>query len=189
MSVLAPEQLDSAACRPLPALRLLPVPVSEPPYDDELPVAAAGPGPSRALGPLRSLGLLRLVPEPPADDDEPEAGPTGPQRVKLPAARPVAHALAQGLLEVLAGVRPLAQLRTLADPELYARLERDLRLLPRTGGVRPTGGAVRSLHVQERPEGVAEVCATVRRGSRSAAVAFRLDAVDGAWRCTELVGF
>lgn len=188
MSALAPEQLACAAYRPLPALRLLPVPVSEPPYDDELPVSAAGPGPSRALGPLRSLGLLRLVPEP-ASDDETEAGPTRPQGVRLPPARPVAHALAQGLLEVVAGVRPLAQLRTLADPELYARLERNLRLLPRAGGVRPTGGAVRSLHVQERPEGVAEVCATVRRGARSAAVAFRLDAVDGAWRCTELVGF
>jgi hypothetical protein len=47
---------------------------------------------------------------------------------------------------------------------------------------------VRSVHVQERPDGVAEVSATVRRGGRYAAVALRLEGVDGQWRCTELAG-
>jgi hypothetical protein len=49
-------------------------------------------------------------------------------------------------------------------------------------------GAVRSLHVQERPEGVAEVCATVRRGPRMAAIALRLEGIGGRWCCTELAG-
>jgi hypothetical protein len=48
---------------------------------------------------------------------------------------------------------------------------------------------VRSVHVQERPEGVAEVCATVHRNGRAGAVALRLEGRNGAWRCTELVGF
>jgi hypothetical protein len=47
---------------------------------------------------------------------------------------------------------------------------------------------VRSLHVQQRPEGVAEVCATVRRGERTAAIARRLEGVGGRWCCTDLAG-
>jgi hypothetical protein len=44
------------------------------------------------------------------------------------------------------------------------------------------------LHVQERPEGVVEVCATVQRGGRVAALALRLEGFDGRWRCTVLQG-
>jgi len=47
---------------------------------------------------------------------------------------------------------------------------------------------VRSLHLQERPEGVVEVCATVQRGTRAGAFALRLEGLDGRWRCTELLG-
>ena len=53
-------------------------------------------------------------------------------------------------------------------------------------GARPVTGAVRSLHVQEHADGVAEVCATVRRGQRMAAVALRLEGLSGRWTCTEL---
>ena len=171
----------------LPPLRLLPVPVSEPPYDDELPVRlATAPAP---IGPLRALTPppLRLVPPPaPAGDDE--DGPSRTPVSELPPARPVAHALVQGLLEVLAGVRPVAQLQRGTSPELFAQLEQVVHGRPRAVGARPLTGAVRSLHVQERPEGVAEVCATVRRGPRMAAVALRLEGIAGRWTCTELAG-
>lgn len=172
----------------LPALRLLPVPQSEPPYDDELPVR---PTPAVApLGPLRALAPapLRLVPMssvvPGEDEDVPSRTPVS----QLPPARPVAHALVQGLLEVLAGVRPVAQLQRGTTPELFAELEKVVHGRPRAVGARPVTGAVRSLHVQERPEGVAEVCATVRRGPRMAAVALRLEGIGGRWCCTELAG-
>lgn len=173
----------------LPVLRLLPVPASEPPYDDELPPALVPP-PGAPLGPLRALVSvpLRLVPDlplPPADDAAHERVRTPVD--ELPPARAMARTLVQGLLEVLAGVRPVRQLQRLTTPELFLQLEQTVHGAP-APRLRPVTGAVRSLHVQERPEGVAEVCATVRRGPRMAAVALRLEGVDGRWCCTELVG-
>jgi hypothetical protein len=190
MSVTSPEAPLSLVPA-LPALRLLPVPPCEPPYDDELPagaaVAAGAPiGPLRHLAPapLRLVPPLPVAPVPPDDEDRPRRTSTG----DLPAVRPVAQALVQGLLEVLAGVRPVSQLQRTTTPELFAELEQLVHGRPRTAGVRPATGAIRSLHVQERPEGVAEVCATVRRGSRMAAVALRLEGLAGRWCCTEVAG-
>lgn len=168
----------------LPELRLVPAPVSEPPYDDELPSPVPSGAPT--LGPLRTLApLLRLVPA--IVDDEDALAPRTPA-CELPSPRPVARGLVQGLLEVLAGVRPLAQLQRGTSVELYAQLEQRLQHTPRVAGTRPVTGAVRSLHVQEREDGVAEVCATVHRGKRMAAVALRLEGVRGQWCCTELAG-
>jgi hypothetical protein len=169
----------------LPALRLLPAPSSEPPYDDELPGQPLSPA-----GPLRPLRTwapapLRLVPTTTQPDGPPRATATAPD---LPPARPVAQALVQGLLEVLAGVRPVSQLQRGTSPELFSRLEQVVRGRPRPGGARPGAGAVRSLHVQEQPGGVAEVCATVRRGPRLGAIALRLEGSRGRWCCTELAG-
>jgi hypothetical protein len=176
----------------LPRLRLLPVPPSAPPYDDELPPRAGRPsGLAAPIGPLRDLAPctppLRLVPDLPpavADDEEPRTSRT--PTASLPPARPVARALVQGLLEVLAGVRPISQLQRGTTPELFAQLELAVHSRPRTSGARPGSGDVRSLHVQEREDGVAEVCATVRRGERMAAVVLRLEGLGGRWTCTEL---
>lgn len=178
-------ELPLAAAPALPTLRLLPAPPCAPPYDDELPVRPAG---LRApTGPLRALAPLQLVPDlPPAvPSDEDDARPRTPAGL-LPPARLVAHALVQGLLEVLAGVRPVAQLQRSTSPALFAQLELAVHGSPRSTGIRPGTGAVLSLHVQERAEGVAEVCATVRRGQRMAAVALRLEGLSGRWTCTEL---
>ncbi|MDP9434995.1 MAG: Rv3235 family protein, partial [Actinomycetota bacterium] len=106
----------------------------------------------------------------------------------LPPVRPVAHALVQGLLEVLAGVRPVTQLKRRTSTELYDDLEARVHAQPRVTGARPLTGAVQSLHVQEPAPGVAEVCATVRRGPRAAALALRLEHLDGQWCCTSLAG-
>ncbi len=173
----------------LPVLRLLPVPVCEPPYDDELaaPALALVPDSVRApLGPLRSLAPLRLVPALPDEDEDASTART-PVR-DLPPARPVARALVQGLLEVLSGVRPVSQLQRSTTPELFAELEKVVHGRPRPTGTRPATGAVRSVHVQERPDGVAEVCATVQRGARAAAFALRLEGIGGRWCCTEVAG-
>jgi hypothetical protein len=106
----------------------------------------------------------------------------------LPPAQPFAHALVQRLLEVLAGVRPLKQLQRDTSLDVYDELERVLTARPRPGGPRPDGRAVRSIRVQQRPEGIAEISATVRRGDRYGALAMRLEGVNGTWRCTELIG-
>jgi hypothetical protein len=182
----APTELPLAApdpaADPAPApsgLRLLPAPCSEPPYDDERP--GGRPLPLRPAGPRRTP--LRLVPAP-VDPDEgvPRSAPAAP----LPDARPFAHALVQRLLETLAGLRPVAQLQRHTSLDVYDALEGQVAAARRTTGPRPDGRAVRSLHVQQRADGVAEVCATVRRGDRYAAVALRLEGADGDWRCTEL---
>lgn len=198
MSVQTVRHLPS----PAPALRLLETPLAEPPYDDQLP---------GALHRLRTAPLpvvpapLRLVPPlaepdlgPGADLDSGEGGADGAwTRTRTPLddlspAQPFALALVQRLLEVLAGVRPLAQLQRDTTPELFARLERVVASRPRGAGTRPDRRAVRSVHVQARPEGVAEVCATVKRatpaGPRAAALALRLEGLDGRWCCTELLG-
>jgi hypothetical protein len=164
-----------------PGLRLLPAPCSEPPYDDERPGGQPLPLRPRSFGPRP----LRVVP-PLGDDDW--SLPTRTPAADLPPAQPFAHALVQRLLEVLAGVRPLAQLQRDTTLEVYDGLERVLTTRPRANGPRPDGRAVRSVHVQQRPEGIAEVSATVRRGGRYGAVALRLEGVNGSWRCTELVG-
>lgn len=162
-------------------LRLLPAPCSEPPYDDERPGGRPLPLRPTALG----ARPLRVVP-PLADDESWEPARTAAS--DLPPAQPFAHALVQRLLEVLAGVRPLKQLQRDTTLDVYDELERVLATRPRVSGPRPDGRAIRSVRVQQRPEGVAEVSATVRRGNRYGAVALRLEGVDGAWRCTELVG-
>jgi hypothetical protein len=177
-----------------PALRLLPAPVSEPPYDDEVAPCARtlrlvppawSPGalaPAPLPTPARSVPL-RLVP--PADDDD---LPPRTPLAELPPARPFAHALVQRLLEVLAGLRPVSQLQRDTSFELFEELERVVCSRPRSAGVRPSTRDVRSVHVQTREDGVAEVCATVRRGGRMTALALRLEGVSGAWRCTALTG-
>ena len=195
MSVLDPE-LPLVLTRPaLPPLRLLPVPPSEPPYDDELPLSRH-PQPAPVLLHRAAQQPLRLVPALRTDTDDlrthdplDDEGPARTPRADLPPARPFAHALVQRLREVLAGVRPLGQLQRDTTLELYDELERLVRSRPRPTGPRPTRAAVRSVHVQERPEGVAEVCATVHRAGRAGAVALRLEGRGGSWRCTTLVGF
>ena len=190
MSVLHTAALTAVPLAPdteLPVLRLLPVPACEPPYDDELP----GWRPDLVAVPaLRVPTPLRLVP-PVTDDaghDDADDRPARTPSTELPAARPFAHALVQRTLEVLAGLRPVSQLQRDTTLELYDEIDALVRSRPRPAGLRPTRAAVRSVHVQERPEGVAEVCATVLRGGRAGALALRLEGIGGRWRCTELVG-
>lgn len=159
-----------------PALRVVPAPVSAPPYDDE---------PGRA--PLLRL-VAPLPPEPESPDDDAWVAAERTPCAQLPAVTAFARTLIQGVLEIRAGVRPVKQLRRDTTPEVYAAFADSLPYRPKSTGERPTPNTVRSLHVQERPEGVAEVCATVLRGSRLVAVALRLEGLDGHWKCTELVG-
>ncbi|MGB8651261.1 MAG: Rv3235 family protein [Mycobacteriales bacterium] len=182
MTSAAPPALSSpAAAGPTtaapPVLRVVPAPPCAPPYDDE---PAAGPA-------LRLVAALPTAAEPAVlDDPWPADGRT--PTAQLPAARAFAGTLVLGVLEVLAGVRSVTQLRRETTPDLYAALTQTLGPLGRPRGPRPDRRSVRSLHVQERPDGVVEVCATVRRGSRFGALALRLEGQDGRWRCTDLIG-
>jgi hypothetical protein len=196
-------------------LRQVPLPCSEPPYDDELGLAppAWPPRRSATLGVHRSLddpvalavqGTLALAfvlpsglparPEPPPDlqliaDDvgsPDEFGPRPTRRAALPAPRTWAGRVVQAIVEVLAGVRPATQLVRWTTEEVYEQISS--RVLPAgaSDAERPPRGVVRSLHVSEPADGVAEVCALVRRGARSTAVALRLEGRDGRWQCTAI---
>jgi Family of unknown function (DUF6459) len=204
------EALNLGPSRPgaaqLSPLRRMPLPSCEPPYDDELGPAVAdwSGGRGGGLGVQGTLALafvlpsgLPAVPEPPAglqlvdvtpDDDAPpdEFGPLPTRRAALPAPQTWAGRVVQAIVEVLAGVRPATQLVRWTTDEVYEEIAS--RVLATCGleAGGPPRGVVSSLHVSEPADGVAEVCALVRRGSRSTAVALRLEGMDGRWQCTAL---
>jgi len=171
-----------------PPLRILRARPCEPRYDDELPESArAAPATDGALALTLPVGdtrqrerRLRLL-APPPDDEPPGDLPPLP-------ARPWLGRLVQAVNEVLGGERPLSQLAPHLSPEVYAGLDRSLNRDGRPpGGRRPPAiPAVRALRVCEPRPGVAEVAAVVRHGARMRALALRLEAGDGRWRCTVL---
>ncbi len=191
-------ELDPAAVPSFPPLRLLPIPPCEPPYDDlgvpgsvaSRPAAAPPPAPLARPAPLQLVTPAPSAAAPvaatPASFEDADSDRT--PLSELPPLRPFALALVQRLLEVMAGVRPVAQLQRDTSFELFGRLEATLPRAGWPGTLRPDRRAVRSLHLQTRPEGVAEICATVQRGGRLAAFALRAEGVNGRWTCMELAG-
>ena len=123
----------------VPVLRLVPAPVCAPPYDDELVSAPVlrlppAPAPPELVRPLRALPRAA---EPAIEDADDWCTPRRTPTAQLPASQPFARALVQGLLEVLAGVRPVKQLQRDTTAELYAVLEQTVGRQPRTVGPRP----------------------------------------------------
>jgi hypothetical protein len=190
-------------------LRRLPVPVSEPPYDDERPgrygvvtATSTRSGWDRGSGPAvqGTLALafvlpsgvpaapvappeLRLVPRPSAQDDADEVdfGPQPTGTAALPPLRRWSAQFAQAVVEVLAGDRPVSQLVRWTTSGVFDDLAGRIDASPSE-----SRGVVKSLHVSEPADGVAEIAAAVRRGPRSTALALRLEGLDGRWQCTAL---
>lgn len=193
-----------------PALRLVPTPAWEPPYEDAVELDTPSERLPSAQG---TLALTFLLPSGlPAVPESPtlrlvQSAPDGPVRVGEPdedmfAAQPTPRAdlpdpqfwagrLAQAMLEVDAGVRPVTQLRRWTSDEVYARLRRRSHrsrfvTAREPGRQAPTRVWVRAVRVCEPADGIAEVSAVVQDGRRPRAVAFRLEGSDGRWRCTAL---
>jgi hypothetical protein len=188
--------------RQVATLRRLPLPVVDPPYDDEL----AGHGRS-VVGTTPGQGVLALAfvlpsgaparPEPMGlivrrasawDDDDAASAPRPTPRTDLPEPHGWTARLVQAIVEVLAGDRPASQLVRWTSEEVYVTVSRRATLAhtaraARPGPVRPV---VRSVRVTEPADGVAEGCALVQRGVRATAVALRLEGIDGRWKCTAL---
>jgi hypothetical protein len=101
---------------------------------------------------------------------------TEPPRTSVPAPSPLV--VVRAIVEVLAGVRPVAQLASLTTPRLQLDLE---RRACRTGQPR---SSVRSVRMSEPRPGVAEVSAVIRRGKRVAALALRMELAGSRWRVT-----
>lgn len=144
-------------------------------------------------------GGLSAVPEAPTEllapaprrclrQDIEEAGPPT-ERSALPPAGPWAARLAQAVLEVCTAGRPVAQLLRWTEPTIYEALEkryaphahRDLR---RRRVV--VAEHVRSVHVCEPADGVAEVSVVITGGERPRALALRIEGWRGRWVCTAL---
>ncbi|TQS42894.1 Rv3235 family protein [Cryptosporangium phraense] len=119
-------------------------------------------------------------------------GPQATPRNALP--DPIAHAraLVLALLEVLSGRRPVQQLRAHLTEDAYHRLAG--RLQRARAGVRSTPYRPRNrtrIHLGrtllcEPADGVAEVTVLADVGTRTRAVAIRLEGLDGRWRCPVL---
>ncbi len=193
-----PEQATTA--------RRIPLPTREPPFDDERgdgPVASVG---SAANSPPVTQGSLALahvlpggapaVPEPAAalhlvDLDAGGASTPMPSRRGRVAARPTeppdarrwSARLAQGIAEALSGHRPLQQLVRWTDESVYEMLTHRLAGRVPAAGPRPR---VRSVRVCRPRDGVLEATAVVAVSGRCRALALRLEADHGHWRCTAL---
>ncbi|HSF26644.1 MAG TPA: Rv3235 family protein [Actinomycetes bacterium] len=183
-------------------LRRLPLPDSEPPYDDETSIgqrprriAVAATQGTLALAFSLPSGLsavpalprmLRLVPAPAAAPAETPGASSDVARLCDP--RLWAGRLVQAMLEVLTGDRPVAQLLRWTSAETYADLARRAHTAGRVGAppLREARALVRSVHVCQPDADVAEVTATVQSRGRTRAVALRLEGCDGRWQCTAL---
>lgn len=162
-------------------LRLRPIPAHQPPLDRHRGTLRVVPDPAPQLAlPLR-------IP-PSAPDQDPVFGPQITDRYDLPEPGPWAHRLLQAVLEALAGRRSPTQLQYWTSWGVYRDI---VRVAHRAGQSRPEalrgeGVNVSRVRVCEPADGVAEVCAVVRRDGRWHAVAARLEGLDGRWRCVSL---
>jgi hypothetical protein len=126
------------------------------------------------------------------DIDDQDFAPRPTPRADLPEPMPWAGRLVQGILEVLSGMRPVSQLVRWTTTDVYdsicTRAEHRSRLMSEPRDITPgrLAEVVRSVHVSEPVDGVAEVCAIVQQGPRCRAVALRLEGIDGRWQCTAL---
>jgi hypothetical protein len=165
-----------------PTLHLRLVRSPQPPLaDPREPVRLVLPG-VPVPRPLHRPGP-RPRPELPRNPDG-DFGPAWSTRADLPSPADAGRSIVLLALEVMAGRRPLTQLRGVTTPGLFAAL---------SGGRRPRWCAegtaplvLGRVHVCEPVDGVAEVSVVARRAGRAHAVAARLEGLDGRWRCTAL---
>ncbi|MEO6886739.1 MAG: Rv3235 family protein [Jatrophihabitantaceae bacterium] len=163
--------------------------------------------------PIRRIGMtmtLRSAPrrEPPLDDERPALHLVGPNDRRLPLVghpktprpdrmppRPDGlpdpsqwgRSLMICVIETAAGRRPLHQLAALFNHSVAAGLGADFERAAASSQRHWLHAAtVRTVHASRPREGVAELSATIQAGRRIRAVALRLEAGDGRWRCTRL---
>lgn len=158
----------------VPYIRL--APPYQPPYDDERDEAYVVP-PDHDQLPFDTL--VPVLPLPQAVISH------FPLRRRLPDPTPLARQFVQAALEALSGRRPVSQLQRMGTPSVLAGLSR-VSARAAAAGPQPVV-VVRSLHVSEPADAVAEVCAVISRhepdGLRVRAVAARFEGHSGHWRC------
>lgn len=168
-------------------ITIRPAPRREPPFDDEL---ADPSGPALLDGGLQPRLPFPEAPaiplrRPPTAAADSVLDPVLGSVLGIPAAGKFGHTLVQGIVEVLNGLRPVAQLNSHLAPPIRAALQRNAEGLTR---FRCSGRApvVRSVHVAEPGPGIAEIAAVVDIGGRVRAIAARAEVTHGRWRCVRL---
>lgn len=151
-----------------------PAPPREPPFDDELTEPPLVGRYDQRLPFARPCRVTSRLPQPRRLGALPDPGAWG-------------RRLLVGLIEAAAGRRPLSQLAALLSLSVIRGIGTDFERAAVSG--RPHWlhrAAVRSVRATEPADGVAELCATIETGQRIRAVALRLEAQNGRWRCTRL---
>ncbi len=130
--------------------------------------------------PTDGANALKYLPPRMAENRSDSFEPQATARVDLPSAKQWSMRLVHALVEVVNGARPAAQLTRWITPEVMVQLQGHIarNKMPRLG--------VRSIHVHETDDGVAEVSSVFGTPNRSFALAIRLEGLDGRWRATNL---
>lgn len=131
--------------------------------------------------PTDGANAIKYVPPRMAENRPDSFDPQATARIDLPSARQWSMRLVHALVEVVNGSRPAAQLNRWVTPELMSQLQNQVarNKLPKLG--------VRSIHVHETDDGVAEISSVFGTPNRSFALALRLEGLDGKWRATSLM--
>ncbi len=166
----------TAAAVPDRVVQVRPAPRREPPFDDERPARhLALVGPHDSPLPFAPAGPTPRLLRPIAPDLE---------GLELPDAQAFGRRLLIAIFETLAGRRSVRQLAPHLSHRVYAHLCGDLER-----GVRPgwrQAPTIRSVRASYPAPGVSELAVVVDSGQRVRAVAARLEALDGRWRCVRL---
>ena len=134
-----------------------------------------------------------VAPNPIATPTSPPLGPlvTPTSRAPQTQMRARARRLVQALVEVIDGDRPAIQLLRMATDTVYDDIVSRLDSLARLSTRSAQGGApstqVASVHVEQPQHDCAEISARIVQGSRSRAIALRLDLVEDRWVCSAIL--
>lgn len=118
-----------------------------------------------------------------AASDEQIFGPQPTRTCDLPDARQWAAHIAQGVVEVMHGVRPPSQVMRWTSPEVYAVVARRGSRAARRRDERSSAHRTRvvSVHLCEPATDVVEASVVLVDGARVRALALRLAGRDGRW--------
>ncbi|MDQ1306875.1 MAG: hypothetical protein QG671_2707 [Actinomycetota bacterium] len=106
---------------------------------------------------------------------------------ELPDPLVVVPRLAQAIIDVMAGQRPVSQLMGCTSTAVYAQLAHLSSLAaetPSSARLAWHRHRVLTVRVTQPAAGVVEASAVVRNQRRGRALALRLEGLDGRWRCT-----
>lgn len=161
------------------ALRVLPLPTTEPPVVDPRTVR----GPSVFVQGSLAVDFSGPGADPGLDECEDHYFAEQPTPTALlPDPCAFAVGMVRTILEAMDGLRPPDQLARYVSPDVYATVHRRARLARRDTARRRQAARIRTVHVCQPADGVAELAVVLQHRGRVRALALRLRGLDGRWR-------